>query len=308
MSLLMYMDLASRGIGRVRKVLERYKPSPVFIMFSGGKDSALASLFTAEVTDDFIMVFLHIAGQTHRDNISAVYGFIEELKDIFGLSINSARFVCRNPGDMRRNMYRALYNYSRPLLVHAVVTSHSLGLDYWNTLRKYGFPMPLERAGKGKRFCCSEFKSKWFDELPPNTKKFERVVVSGVKKTDSFYRRKLWDNYVMIFNKHTKYPDITIAPLIDYTDIEVMLLLKQYNVKSILKQYEKWRRSPNCVICPLQGKHGFMLALKNLPCNYLNHVVSYIEELLPRYRSTTFSHKKIKEWIFLIRKEMERRC
>lgn len=308
MSLLLYAGMAFRGVERVRDALEKYRPGPVYIMFSGGKDSALATLFTAEVTDDFVMVFLHIAGQSHRDNISAVYGFVNELKNIYGLSVSSVRFVCKRPGDMRKNMYRVLRDYPRPLLVHAIVTSHSLGLDYWNTLLRYGFPMPLERGGGGKRYCCSEFKSKWFDELPPNTRRSERVLVSGVKKADSSYRKKLWSNYVMRFYKHTSHPDITIAPLVDYTDVEVMLLLKQYNIKSILRQYEKWHRSPNCVLCPLQGKHAFMLALKNLPCSYLKHVSSVLKELLPRYKSTTFSHKKIKEWMGLIQEEMKKRC
>ncbi len=294
----------SRGIRIIRKAIEEYKPRPLYIMFSGGKDSALATYYTLKVTGNVIMIFIHIPGQTHLDNIRAVYGFVKELEEKIGEKIRVKRITCRRKKDLLVTVYREMEN--TPILIHAICNSYTLGLPYWQAVERYGFPAPSERFnnGQGKRWCCAEFKSLWFNTLPPNNPRRQRVLVSGVKRFDSVYRRKRYREYILSFKStHTRYEDVVVFPLIDYTDVEVILELRKQGFNSILEQYKKWRRSPNCVLCPLMGREALMKAVDNLPCNYIRSLLPFLEKLRQRYRENTFTYKKLTEWINTMRRK-----
>jgi 3'-phosphoadenosine 5'-phosphosulfate sulfotransferase (PAPS reductase)/FAD synthetase len=152
-------------------------------------------------------------------------------------------------------------------------------------------------------------------ELPPNTVvngRHARTLAVGYRRQESSYRARLWSGLgslpVRVFRARDGLDDYALAPILDFTTEEVDEMLRHYGIADIvLKQYERWRRAPNCVLCPLQGKAAFRLALKNMPTQWLLNIKRILEELLPRYRDGTFSKQRIQEWIEMIDEELKAR-
>jgi len=295
---------------RIKQFINLYQPKWLYVMFSGGRDSAAVLAAARSVTSDIVAVYLHIAGQTHRDNVVAAIEAAKRL-DIDVVNLGVAR-----RGSLRHKVMKAVEEHGTPVMLHIITVDYQRHVDYWTALKIYGFPAPRERWGGGKRWCCAHFKSDWMAELPPNASvngRPVRALLVGIRREESNYRKKLWSDVgklpLRIFKARDGLDDYALAPILDMTTAEVDEMLRHYGIANIiLRQYERWRRAPNCMLCPLMGKAECRLALQNMPTTYLQRVKQVLEELLPRYKDGTFSKNKIREWIEMIDEELARRA
>ncbi len=306
-SLLAYTGLHRIVEERIERFIERHRPRWIYVDWSGGKDSTAALLAAHKCCKDMVVAtFLHLAGQTHVDNVRAVL----ELAKRLGMRIYRYTGLKR-PEQLRAMILRDRPWESTPALIYAVTTAN--GMDYWEATRKYGFEAPLERFGKGKRWACAMMKSNWLTARPPNgyyEGKPARFTIVGIRRQESAYRARLWQGKIeQVFGeRYQREPDIVLAPLADLSEHDVWELLRHYGAyDTVRQQYERWRRAPNCVLCPLAGKQAVQQAISNLPSGYLERVLNVLSEVSSRYREDTFSRRRIDEWIAMIRHELARR-
>ena len=289
--------IAARVEERVRRFIDEYRPRFVYVMFSGGKDSATALAAAMRVAPNRVVaVFSHIVGQTHHLNLQAA---LETAKHL-GMRVRVLR--PGSPGELRLALLR---EPPRPPELLVVVVSYRHGLSYWDAVLRYGFPAPAERFGRGLRWCCSEFKEKWWHELPANTVyngRPAKALIAGVKASDSPYRAKRWKQPVNIFRAAQGQYRIALAPLYDLRDHHVWSLLRHYGLyETIHKQYEVFGHSPNCVLCPLMNMEAFEKTIRVLPKSYLKRVLDVLVKVRGRYRDGTFSATRLDKWIRMIR-------
>jgi len=296
-SLLGYTNLASVVEDRIRRFIDEYRPRFIYVFFSGGKDSAAVLAAAASCCKDRVVaVFNHIVGQTHALNVQAALGVARKL----GLQIR--RIVPKSPEHLSLELAR---QPPRPgELLYLVVRSYRLGLDYWSAVKHWGFPAPAERFGKGVRWCCSEFKEKWWRDLPSNglyEGKPAKYLLVGVKRSDSSYRRKKWkDSMVRVF-RVSRGVDVALAPLADLSDADVWSLLRHYGVyDTVRKQYDVLGHSPNCLLCPLMNTEALRRSLTVLPCSYLASLRKTLSELRGRYSEGTFSFRVLGRWLSVL--------
>lgn len=292
--MLVYLKNIRRVVeDRVKSFIDGEEVPFVYVDFSGGKDSSIVLKAVDNVTDKYVATYIQIAGQTHADNIVAAYGVVEKLRH----RPVKLRVIARRRNDVRRFFYRVLDKYDPPLFIHIVSFDYTSGLDYWRAIEKYGFPAPLERTGNGKRWCCSLFKSKWLAERPVQRKN-KRYIVSGVRRDESWFRKRLWvDTFVKEFRNSDGTVDVVLAPIVDLNEAEIWLLLKQYGIYDIVhKQYEKWKRAPNCMLCPLMSHGTLKIAVENLPKSFQCKVREVLEKIEERYTKNSFTYKNILKW------------
>lgn len=96
--------------------------------------------------------------------------------------------------------------------------------------------------------------------------------------------------------------DYTLAPLCDLRDPQVWALLEYYGIRSIVaRQYEKWGRSPNCVLCPLASKRQLQRAVRQLPTGFMKR---YYEALRDHHGSLSSRLLRIIEEELVARGEL----
>ena len=309
-SLLDYMPgyvamIASKVEDRIRRFIDEYRPRFVYVMFSAGKDSSAVLAAAMRVAPEKVVaVYNVIAGQTHSINI----GTALELAKRFGMRVR--RIVPRSRQALRHEL--VANPPEPPELLVVVVISYRHGLSYWDAVLRYGWPAPAERFGKGIRWCCSEFKEKWWLELPPNgvfQGRPAKFIIVGVKAADSVTRRRRWEkSEVNVFGAGQAL-DVALAPLHDLTDDDVWHLLKHYGIYDIVhKQYEVFGHSPNCTLCPFMSYDALRKTLRQLPTQYIGRVLRIMEEVRPRYKEGTFSADRLDRWIEMFREELRRRA
>lgn len=278
---------------KIQWFLNKYGPEFLWVLVSGGKDSAAVWALTNSVTRDYVAVFVHIAGQTHGDNVKAVYDIARRLNvhDVVRVRVDVTQRIMRQLKD-------ALESCGRPCLMHIIVFTHR-GEDFWQALMRYGYPAPLGRFGKGTRWCCGTFKHRVFGRLPYNGRRNGepwRYGVDGVKATDSPYRRKKYISDILTWERTR---DTYLFPLRFLTDEQVWEILRRYDLYDIVyRQYERWGRAPNCMFCPMVGRRELIAkTVEAMPESMRKLVYSHLYQLLPCYKETTFSYKSIKKWL-----------
>lgn len=286
---------------RIRNFIDEHGLGWVYVDWSGGKDSSLVLASALNCCrDKIVATFIHLAGQTVTDNVTTVL----EIAKRYGLAIYKYTRL-RHPRQLQSILYRDKPWENTPSLIYIVSTAY--GLDYWKATLKYGFEAPLERFGKGKRWACAHMKNEWLANRPTNGKwkgKPARFLVVGIRREESRYRAKTWsDTLVKPFGlTYHEYPDIALAPIIDVKEVEVWKLLEYYGIHDVIKkQYDKWGRAPNCVLCPLMKKEEFKKAIRNLPQGYLERVKNTLLQVRQKYNNNLFSAKKIDEWLMLLK-------
>lgn len=278
---------------KIKLFLDTYGPKFLWVLVSGGKDSVAAWALADSVTRDYVAVFVHIAGQTHSDNVKAVYDVARILgvRDVVRVRVDATRRIMKQ-------LEEALETCGRPCLLHVVVFTHR-GEDFWQALMRYGYPAPLGRFGKGTRWCCGTFKHRVFGRLPYNGRRNGepwRYGMDGVKATDSPYRRKKYTSDVLTWERTR---DTYLFPLRLLSDEQVWGILRYYGLYEVVyRQYERWGRAPNCMFCPMVGRRELIAkTVKAMPESMRKLVYSHLYQLLPRYKETTFSYKSIRKWL-----------
>ena len=303
-SLLGYVGGTGLVEKRIEEFIERHRPRWVYVFFSAGKDSsALLAAAARCCRDRVVAVFNHIVGQTHALNAQAA------LRVARALGLEVRRLAPRGPGELQAALAR---EPPRPgQLLYLVVRSYSGGLDYWRAVAENGFPAPTERWGGGVRWCCREYKEKWWSLLPFNGTydgKMARYLAVGVKRSDSEFRRRRWSGTTVRVYRTRGGVDVALAPLADLSDADVWALLRRYGIHGIVaEQYRAMGHSPNCTLCPLMGRAALERTVAALPAPYLEHVAETLEAIRGRYKQGSFSAKRIDEWLRVIRAELERR-
>ncbi len=279
----------------VRYFMSEHGPDYLWVPVSGGKDSAAAWSVVARATRDYVAVYIMIPGQTHADNVASVQSQARILgvRETITVKVDRTR-------DIRSKLEVAVSTCERPCLLQ-VLAFDTHGRDYWRAMKQYGFPAPLGRYGRGTRWCCGTFKHRVLQRLPYNGSRNGlswKYGVNGVKATDSPYRARKYQNIVQTWER-TK--DTYLFPLLNLTDSQVWSLLEETKITSaVLPQYKKWGRSPNCMWCPLLGKKAAIQTIKAMPEGVRRLIQERLEELLPRYKSGTYSRKMITMWLSLL--------
>ena len=279
----------------IKNFIAEYMPEYLWIPVSGGKDSALAWALVSKATNNYIAVHILIPGQTHADNLRSVIkqSKVLGIRDSVTVKISKTKLI-------RQTLGEAIETCVRPCLLK-IVAFDTYGRDFWKAMKQYGFPAPLGRFGKGIRWCCGTFKHRVLQRLPfngTNNGKPWKYGVNGIKATDSPYRKKRYKNYVMTWEKtHDTY----LFPLLKLDNEQVWSLLKYLGIYTIVyQQYSKWGRSPNCMWCPMLGAKYVEKTVQALPQNTKLFIAKELSFLLPRYVETTYSYKKINEWLRLL--------
>ena len=301
-------DALRLAVLRVKRFAELYNPRWLYVDWSGGKDSTAALLAVLECCPGKVVAtFLHLAGQTIAANSSAVLAAARRL----GLRVYRYDRLCY-PREFREAIEADEPWRDAPSLVY-VVTRAPGCTDYWSATLRYGLEVPVERAGRGKRWACYHMKTRWLAARPPNgvlRGRPARFVVTGVRRTESGYRARLWccSSARVFGERYQRVPDVAVAPVVDYSDEEVWEALRGSPVYGVIRsQYEGWRRAPNCALCPLMGREALEAAVARLPTGYLQRVLGVMEELSRRHREGTRSRDIVEEWRHVIKQELERR-
>lgn len=286
-------SILSNSVEKVKLFMKMYPMDYLYVNVSGGKDSSAVWGIVDKATRDYVVFFIHIPGQSHYDNVTAVYNMakILNVKDIVKVKLDKTR-------EMREKIKEAISSCGRPCLIHAVVFD-TYGEDFWRAMQRYGFPAPLERFGAGVRWCCGTFKHRTLGHLPYNGKldgKEWHFGVDGTKATDSPYRTKVYKTCIITWEKTR---DTYLFPIRTLTDDEVWELLKVMGLYEVVHvQYEKWGRSPNCMWCPMVSSKELMKKTwVNMSPGGRELVKKTLEGMMNKYKESTFSFKEIKKWL-----------
>ena len=292
-------SIIAEKIELVKSFQEEYGASPLWVPVSGGKDSVAVWALASSATRDYAVVFIHIPGQSHADNVSTVYSVADRLgvRDRMVVRVSKTRLI-------RDKLRQALESCGRPCLLHVIAYTHR-GEDYWSAMKRYGFPAPLGRFGKGTRWCCGVFKHRVLQRLPYNGDRMGvpwKYGVNGVKATDSPYRARKYKSDVQTWEKTR---DTYLFPLRTLRDPQVWGILEYYGLAGTVRlQYDKWGRSPNCMFCPMLGKTRINRTAPALPEPVKEKIAETLGELLPRYKPGTYSRRMIQLWLEAIGRQV----
>jgi len=280
-------------VEKIRIFYNVFRPRFLWVPVSGGKDSAAVWGLAAEARIPYVAVYIQIPGQTHADNVRAVLGTARLLgvRERRAVRVSETRKI-------RSILANELEKCSPPCLLQIIPYTHR-GEDFWAAMKRYGYPAPLGRFGKGTRWCCGTFKHRVLGRLPFNGKRGEkpwRFGMDGVKATDSPYRAKRYTHDIITWPETR---DTYLFPLRVLEDHEVWALLRLLGLEDAVRpQYEKWGRSPNCMFCPMVGRRELIeRAVRAMPPAARSLLRETLEELLPRYKPSTFSYRSINKWL-----------
>ncbi len=287
--------LTSDRITLIKQFMDVFAPDYLYVLVSGGKDSVAAWSLVNDAVRDYVVVYNHIPGQTHTDNVEVVYSVADKL----GVK-DKARVIVKETRRIRDQLRESIESCRMPCLLHVIVYTHR-GEDYWSAMKRYGYPAPLGRWGMGTRWCCGVFKHRIFNRLPYNgtyNGKEWKYGVDGSKATDSPYRRKIYVKDIMTW---VKTRDTYLLPLRTLSNEDVWTILRFYGLYEIVhKQYEVWGRAPNCTFCPMLSRRKAEITVKAMSPAMRKHISGILKEIRGRYKETTFSYRSINTWLQLL--------
>ena len=277
---------------RISRFVRSYNARFVYVLFSGGKDSAaVLAAANSVVRDRMIVVYLHIVGNTHVDNVMAARGVANQL------GIDVVTLVARRES-FASDVRRIIDERGAPLMLHVIVVTYREGFDFWSAIERYGVPVPLERSRRGVRWCSAEFKEKWIKQLPRFNGRL--LFISGVKASDSWHRSRT----SRLVRRDGSV--VTLLPLVDMSDADVWSMLHHYGIADIVKkQYDEWGHAPNCMLCPFMAAEKMKKSVRRMPTRLLQHILSSIEKAKRRCKSVSCELAEKMEMV--IKAELERR-
>lgn len=286
---------------RIRGFAEAHGARPLYVDWSGGKDSTLVLLAADRVMEGAVVAwFIHIPGQTHSDNLRAARRVAE------ALGYEWVTLKPKTPGEARR-LYRDLLGRRHThtegrLVVHVMSRAASDLPDFWAAIERYG--LPVNAAGRVKRWCCDLYKTNYLEVRPGNCEDGAAVCnATGVRWEESVWRRgrgvevRVREGYVL-------------NPIIDLTTGQVWRLLKTYSeeaYRAVKAQYDAgWPRAPNCAFCVVLRKPSLEAAARNLPTPYLRRALRALTAVEERVRGAE-TLRRLQQMREVIVRELERR-
>jgi len=229
--------------------LYEIKPKSIVYLFSGGKDSALALLKTRDIVKRYVAklnVKVYIVHITITDNTHP-------------LNVYAAASV----------MYWHKQHYGfEPVFL----ARDRLFQEY---VAKYGLQLGP------RRWCYLEFKAKLllsFESRLPRPV----LEIDGMKRSDSKQREAKLENEIELVERSNGFRFYAWHPLIDYNGDPLEELRKYREFEPIVKLYEVFGDSMNCVVCPYKTR------MKYAKYNNVEILDPIIEFVSITMRSKTF--------------------
>jgi len=204
----------------VKRRVREIRPRSVLYMYSAGKDSSLALLLTRdfvkelkeELGSEVYMLYVVIPGNTHPLNAFAAATVMEWHK--------------------RRYGFEPIYK--------------CMPYVFQEYAAKYGLQM-----GKG-RWCYTEFKNRIFREVEKALPR-PQLHIDGMSPRDSSIRREIVKDvveYVETTNRTWYYAWHPLFDLDLNNEEKLELLRRHEEFKPVVRLYEVFGDSLNCVVCP----------------------------------------------------------
>ena len=242
-------------VSRIEQFYERYKPNKIWFFYSGGKDSSAVLVALSElakkrpdILERIIVLYTAVTGNTHYLNRKQTYENVKRF-----LPDHYSNFVQILPKS--REYVKAMLSTAKPpCFVELNTVSWSYQKPYLDTIIQVGFPTMVSNRAGGVRWCCAEFKEKWWSILPHENGK--RCIIVGVKAYDSAVRKKRWEPAIKsgtfeLQFKSGRVVEHALSPIADFRHEDVWLVLRHYNVELPSYQYGD---SLNCIVCPFKRR------------------------------------------------------
>jgi len=203
-------------------MLHEIRPHSIVYLFSGGKDSSLALLKTRDIVRDYAsrfnarvyIVHITVTGNTHPLNVYAAATVMY--------------------------WHRKHYGFEPVFLARDKV--------FQEYMAKYGLQIGPQR------WCYTEFKNKviaGFERILPRPV----LEIDGMKRSDSKHRLEMLSSeWQYIERRHSEFKYWAWHPLINYDGNPLDELRKHPEFEPIVRLYEKFGDSLNCVLCPYKNK------------------------------------------------------
>lgn len=235
----------SQDVEWLRKNIQPYKSETIILGYSGGKDSDLLKVLVDNAGIEYILNFAN----TSND--------------------------CKDTYLHLKDTLKTVKNYK--------IMNPKEGFYQWIKRQDYFIPNVLTRN------CCATFKegqlTKEYDTKKP------LIDIVGLRRCESFKRskyEKIMDNdfEVKLRGKNSQ-PKlwVKIAPIVDWTDLEVWVYLLDHNVK-INQSYKYGFERCGCLICPYQSNYVDMLIEEFYPKMWRR----WIDDILVN----TYKHRFVK--------------
>jgi len=302
----MVESLVNRVASRIEQFYERHKPNKIWFFYSGGKDSSAVLVALSElakkrpdILERVVVLYTAVTGNTHYLNRKQTYENVKRF-----LPDHYSNFVQILPKS--REYVKAMLSTAKPpCFVELNTVSWSYQKPYLDTIIQVGFPTVVSNPRGGLRFCCSEFKEKWWRLLPHE--RGYRYVIVGEKATDSVMRRKKWGHAVdrglfeLTFETE-KVVEVSHSPIADLRDEDVKAILRHYNVELPSYQYGD---SLNCIICPFKRRKSIEAMLPILHEKQLRMVAKAFCTSFERWRGGKLLIEEFEQWRPFIERYLE---
>jgi len=171
-----------------RQFVEEYSIRSLVCCFSGGKDSLVATHYVMNelAGSNPAQLKKYVVFVDTSVMVPGTREFVEKICDSFGWNL---KVLAPKP-------------------------------DFWTLIGEQGFPMPSMH----RRWCCWKLKLEPIKNFVRNLKP-QRAEVTGLRKDESYRRRKLSEVFYLKSSRVWKY-----APLVDWTEKDVLRYMKEHNL------------------------------------------------------------------------------
>jgi len=213
---------------RVEDIFKQIRPRSVIYLYSGGKDSSLALLLTRDL--------------------------VKDLCSVIGCKVYVVHIVVTGnslPANTWCSQYVMKWHEKNYGFIPAVLAASK---SFPDLVCKYGFQT------MSGRWCWTEFKEK-------PLRSFEQVIprpileIDGMSKSDSRWRAEIMKSEIEHIKTNGGRDYWSWHPLFssDLDSDKKMEILRQYpEFSCVVKLYELYGDSMNCVICPYKSKEKLM--------------------------------------------------